>query len=361
MYHNFLKKIQPTLSSHNLIEYFTVSLDISDPLPTMTDFDALCQYMVDSESESVEDQMAHELLEGTFLERLEEEFHDFDFKQVEEAHFKGCALHAFMLADNKAAGQLYCPKRKSAESEFQSVADLQRFGYAEEPTLPSPQALVEMKIGLVLELIGLDPCFLPKVSHGDSADVNDDCPPEGSTGTNIAIGHSIILEHPVSPGKPGPPILSYFLQVVNPVCGMLVAQDNLSPLEAYRSENFEEFDLPDLRFWSDVAFLQWKSQASEDSELKHVLRYNVTNYTTNFVVEAINEANCCKTLPWPGVDYDVASEEGKALLGTPNGSSTAYMLVQHKQQLGNKTVDKITVFEHSRELMLLFHVVDVEV
>jgi hypothetical protein len=327
----------------------------------MSDFDALCQYMIDGESESVEDQLEYEPLEGTFLERLEEEFHDFEFKQVDEAHYKGCALHALMLADNKTAGQQFCPKRQSAESEYQSVADLQRFGYAEEPTLRSSQALTEIKVGLVLESMGLDPCFLPKVSHKDFADVNEDCPHKDSTGKNIAIGHTLILEHPISPSEPVRPILSYFLQVINPVDGILVAQDNLSPLEAYRSENFEEFDLPDLRFWSDVAFLQWKSQASEDSELKYVLRYNVTNYTTNFVVEAINEANCCKTLPWPGVDYDVASEEGKALLGTPNGSSTAYMLIQHKQQLDHKTVDKITVFEHQRELMLLFHIVDVEV
>jgi hypothetical protein len=52
---------------------------------------------------------------------------------------------------------------------------------------------------------------------------------------------------------------------------------------------------------------------------------------------------------------------GQALLGTPNGSSIAYMLVQHRRYLGHKIVDKITVFDHDDQLMLLFHIVDTKV
>jgi hypothetical protein len=329
----------------------------------MSDFDALCQYMVDGESEAMEDQLEQEPREGTFLEQLEEdmEFHDFEFNRVFEAHNKGCGLHELMLTDNKTAGHQFCPKRNTAESEFQDVADLHQFGYTSDSTLRS--SYVGIKVGLVLDSMDLDPCVVPKVSHKDSMDLDEECPPENSSGTNIVVGHVMDLKHPatIAPGQPKFLAHAYFRQLVNPSKGILVALDNLTPLEAYRSESVEEFDLPDLRFWSDVAFLQWKSQAAKDSGLKYVLRYNVTNFMTNFVVEAINGANCCKTLPWPGTDYDVASEEGKTLLGTPNGSSTAYMLVQHKEQLGHKTVDKITVFEHKRELMLLFHIVDVEV
>jgi hypothetical protein len=330
----------------------------------MSDLDALYQYLVNAEEpDSMDDESTFEPLEGTFRERLEEELHDFEVKQVDKAYFKGRTLQELMLADTKTAGQMFVPKRQSAESKFQSIADLQRFGYTEDPTQQSAHALVLIKIGLVLESIGLDPCFLPKVSHEDFTSVNDHCPraPQGFTGTNIAVGHNVILENPTAEGRKGPTIISYFLQVINPGDGLLVAYDNLSPLEAYLAESETEFDVPDLRFWSDVAFLQWKSHASEDSELKYVLRFNVTNYTTNFVVEAINAANHGRMLPWPGTDYDAASEEGQALLGTPNGSSVAFMLVQHKQQLGHKTVDKITVFEQKRELMLLFHIVDVEV
>jgi hypothetical protein len=76
-------------------------------------------------------------------------------------------------------------------------------------------------------------------------------------------------------------------------------------------------------------------------------------------VEAINEVNYTKKMPWPGITYPAASDEGRTLLGTPNGSSVAYLLIQHKAALGHKTVDKITVFREGRDLMLLFHIADV--
>ena len=48
------------------------------------------------------------------------------------------------------------------------------------------------------------------------------------------------------------------------------------------------------------------------------------------------------------------------MLGTPNGSSTGYLLINHKAELGHKTVEKITVFRYGRhEIMFLFRVVDV--
>lgn len=36
------------------------------------------------------------------------------------------------------------------------------------------------------------------------------------------------------------------------------------------------------------------------------------------------------------------------------------MLIQHRQVLGHKKVDKITVFDYNEKLMLLYHIVDVE-
>lgn len=48
------------------------------------------------------------------------------------------------------------------------------------------------------------------------------------------------------------------------------------------------------------------------------------------------------------------------LLGTPNGVGAAYILVQHKETLGNLKISKITVFEHTgmypKYPCMLFHV-----
>jgi hypothetical protein len=333
------------------------------PQRIMADLQALYQSLVDcGKPEPVPESPKPVLWEGTFRQKLAKYLKGFEVKLVDKAYFKGFALHKMMHADTKTAGQRLDTKRLSAESEFQSVTDLQRFGYGEDPKKQSAEALVLIKIGLVLETIGLDPCFLSNSNSKDPADDKNDRSSKVSSGNNIAVTHEIVLNDPLAaPNVPSPAIISHFMQVINPEDGMIVAYDNLSPIEAYRAEHRDIFTAPDLKFWSDVAFLQWKSRASDNSELKYVLRYNVMNTVTNFVAEAINFANDCKTLPWPGVSYDADSEEGQALLGTPNGSSVAYMLIQHKHQLGHKIVDRITVFDHDDQLMLLFHIVDVRV
>jgi len=38
------------------------------------------------------------------------------------------------------------------------------------------------------------------------------------------------------------------------------------------------------------------------------------------------------------------SEEGKAILGTPNGAGVAWLLIQRKQELGHRTIKDVTVF-----------------
>lgn len=71
---------------------------------------------------------------------------------------------------------------------------------------------------------------------------------------------------------------------------------------------------------------------------------------------------------WPGVSFDTGTDEGHALLGSPNGAAFAYFLMQHKRELGMKTIQRITVFKAETEddialvdPYLVFHVADVKV
>ncbi|KAL8735787.1 MAG: hypothetical protein Q9166_000651 [cf. Caloplaca sp. 2 TL-2023] len=41
-------------------------------------------------------------------------------------------------------------------------------------------------------------------------------------------------------------------------------------------------------------------------------------------------------LSWPGLEFDIASDEGKALLATPNSLAVAYMLIDHAAVLGKR-------------------------
>lgn len=66
------------------------------------------------------------------------------------------------------------------------------------------------------------------------------------------------------------------------------------------------------------------------------------------------------------MEFDTKSDEGHALLGSPNGAAFAYFLMQHKAELGQKTITKVTVFraETADDLAfvdpnLVFHVENV--
>lgn len=66
--------------------------------------------------------------------------------------------------------------------------------------------------------------------------------------------------------------------------------------------------------------------------------------------------------------FDARDERAQALLGTPNGSGVAWVLIQRKRYLGIKVVDKVTMFvsvftydegDRTKVPNLLFHIKDV--
>lgn len=152
--------------------------------------------------------------------------------------------------------------------------------------------------------------------------------------------------------------LATWLQIVNEDDGLLIALHNESPMQKLREENLPMHNAPDLAHWSDAAYLQWKMCTSENARLDYVLRHHVIN-------TAINDANAGERFerdnpPWPGRTYSTDTAEGQALLGTPNGCGVAYMLIQHRQELGHRKVGAITIFDFMGEMMMLFRIVDVE-
>lgn len=68
-------------------------------------------------------------------------------------------------------------------------------------------------------------------------------------------------------------------------------------------------------------------------------------------------------------------DEFYAILGSPNGSGSAYFLINHKQRMGVKVINKVDIFvplipldvsgttvdrfHEERKVMLLFYVTDV--
>lgn len=100
--------------------------------------------------------------------------------------------------------------------------------------------------------------------------------------------------------------------------------------------------------WSDVVFLEWKKLCKKAhvpvSSLKHVIRYNVDNKPTEDVIQdvfGLDRPDWSKISR--GRRFHPDEEEFAALLGTPNGSGVAYMLIDHKGQFGQMRVKSITV------------------
>jgi hypothetical protein len=126
--------------------------------------------------------------------------------------------------------------------------------------------------------------------------------------------------------------------------------------------------VPALKQWSDIIYLPWMelhtpTSGTKVSDLKYIMRTPCVNPTTQLVVTEVLKRTGKQLGPWPGATFSADTKEGNALMGTPNGHGVGFMLVQHKKQLGNKVVEKITVFQDAgkkqpRPPSLLFHIKD---
>jgi hypothetical protein len=53
---------------------------------------------------------------------------------------------------------------------------------------------------------------------------------------------------------------------------------------------------------------------------------------------------------WPGHEFSMETDAGKALLGSPVGRWAGYILMQHKRQLrGKKHISKLRVFKSEKQ------------
>lgn len=110
------------------------------------------------------------------------------------------------------------------------------------------------------------------------------------------------------------------------------------------------YTTPALKQWSDIAYLQWAALHSSPysppiSHLRYIIVPAIFNPESQSIIAGALR-NARKTLcRWPGVTFNMESTGGRAILGCPNGYGVAYLLLQHRKQLGRKRVKGVTVFE----------------
>ena len=161
-----------------------------------------------------------------------------------------------------------------------------------------------------------------------------------------------------------------------PAAGVLMANVNYGP--AYKASHDEaskrpwpkDAPLPKLKQWSDIVSLTWIDLASAEQakNLRWVFQRTIRNDETQDVIGHICKkrkvgqerpkgskmGSTWQAPVWPGlvVHSSGASDEKEAnhftaLLGTPNGNGIVWLLAQHKEQLGQKTVKSIRVWSDS--------------
>ncbi|KAF2839860.1 hypothetical protein M501DRAFT_740367 [Patellaria atrata CBS 101060] len=111
-----------------------------------------------------------------------------------------------------------------------------------------------------------------------------------------------------------------------------------------------------LKQWSDVTFLTYslmaKAQNNPVNKLRHIFRHNIATLETRETIRRALEQEYQVSQPsaWPGQKFNGEHVEAfNAMMGTPHGSAAAFVAAQHKQQLGLKRVNEVTIFRDSSE------------
>ena len=152
----------------------------------------------------------------------------------------------------------------------------------------------------------------------------------------------------------------------NVVDGYIIAESNQSPAQtplviANRRE------APALQAWSDAIFLEWQNIATTTGQniqnIQYIFQFDISNDDTNDIVDqAVLNVDPQGIGGWPGHVLPMSTNEGKAILGTPNGNGQAWLLATHKAQFGLKTIESVRVWAVGDELektVLAFEVVNV--
>lgn len=101
---------------------------------------------------------------------------------------------------------------------------------------------------------------------------------------------------------------------------------------------------------SDVIYLKYQSTClatGKKGSLSTWFQYGITNVDTNKLIRRTLEDFGHKdyVVPWPGLELRRGDPHFLALLGSPNGMSVAWLIAQHKRQLGIRKVSSITIFQ----------------
>ncbi|TDZ31108.1 hypothetical protein C8035_v001470 [Colletotrichum spinosum] len=149
-----------------------------------------------------------------------------------------------------------------------------------------------------------------------------------------------------------------YKNVANPYSGAFIFDVNYSPThEIAKAKELKKKkpetkvgDVPDLDTLSDIAYFQWTDacayKGKSPKDLKVIFRSGIEYKPTfDIAIEALKEKNHKRVPGWnERAVFPMTSRQGQAILGSTHGSGTAWMLIQHKDGLGVKTITEVAVW-----------------
>ncbi|KAL8994778.1 MAG: hypothetical protein Q9169_005340 [Polycauliona sp. 2 TL-2023] len=117
--------------------------------------------------------------------------------------------------------------------------------------------------------------------------------------------------------------------------------------------------LPTISRLSDLIWLAWTTVSSKPEKLRYLARDNIDNENTQAVMKYLflRDKGQANSVVWPGLSYDGNSDEGKALLATPNGRATAWLLIDHGQRMEWRLKSrqlKVYIFSYAGKYCMLW-------
>ncbi|KAL8727430.1 MAG: hypothetical protein Q9181_005717 [Wetmoreana brouardii] len=127
--------------------------------------------------------------------------------------------------------------------------------------------------------------------------------------------------------------------------------------------------VPPLYRWSDMAWVMWKDilerndpknghadtfevnkryGPQDPGRLRYLGHDFIINDSTEAIIKHIIRAHRdgAEEAPWPGLTYGMDTDEGLALLGTPNGVATTWILIDRFEDMGVRK-PTVTIWTHN--------------
>ncbi|KAJ5565315.1 hypothetical protein N7513_001557 [Penicillium frequentans] len=243
-------------------------------------------------------------------------------------------LLSFDTAVNKGNG-LFCKCKAKWQLEFESdwilQDELERY-WSEQQYARNHDTLVDSSVWLQEALTGLGLPYERSSNNGnDGKLVPQFWLQNVEWETEVSVNGAVTrTEQEATDG--------FYINIMSPAAGLIIAENNQNPaiMSGGRS--------PPLSKWSDVVFINWatlaRSTGSSVGNLKYLIRTHIVNLDTLNILKIVCGGPCPA---WPGTSFDInqkkksgvlINQNGLALLGTPNGGGAAWLLINHKQQLG---------------------------